>query len=166
MWADRALAGVSSSGPVWVALEDNWGHGAAVAVAGLMADGRLELDGWLRDDWDTAVDDLRRIGRPIRELLVGASMMDRVPPDMTPRPRPATQTQTRAGLSLLRDLVLNAQIVHDETTAGLDEAFQKAQVREALSGLQLVVFDEAHLVKAAVWALAAAHRPAPVPAVA
>jgi hypothetical protein len=166
MWADRALAGVTSTGPVWVAIEDNWGHGAAVAVVGRLPDGRLELDGWTRDDWDTAVQDVQRLDRPVRELLVGASMMDRVPAEMTPRPRPATQTQTRAGLALLRDVTANAMVVHDETTGELDEALAKAQVREALSGLQLVVFDEAHLVKAAVWALQAAHRPAPVPAVA
>jgi hypothetical protein len=168
MWADRAFAGVTSTGPVWVALEDNWGHGAAVAAVGRTDDGRLELYGEMFTEWDSAVDWTRRLGehRPIRDLQVGASMIDRMPADMTPRPRPATQTQTRTGLSLLRDLVLNAQVVHDETTAELDEAFAKAQVREALSGLQLVVFDEAHLVKAAVWALAAAHRPAPVPAVA
>jgi hypothetical protein len=166
LWADRAEAGVTSSGPVWVAVEDNWGHGAAIAVAGKLPDGRLELDAWMRDDWATAIDDLRRLGRPIRELLVGASMLTSVPADMAPRPQPATQTQTRAGLALLRDLVLNAQVVHDETTGELDEALAKAQVREALTGLQLVVFDEAHLVKAAVWALAAAHRPTPVPSIA
>jgi hypothetical protein len=166
LWADRALAGVTSSGPVYVAMEDAWGHGSAVAVAARLDDGRLELDAWTRDDWDEAVADLDRLGRPIRDLQVGASMMDRVPSDMAPRPRPATQTQTRAGLSLLRDLAANAAVVHDETTGELDEAFRKAQVREALSGLQLVVFDDAHLVKAAVWALQAAHRPTPVPAVA
>jgi hypothetical protein len=147
-------------------MEDRWGHGAAIAVAAILDDGRLEVDGWTRDDWDTAVADVQRLGRPIRELLVGASMLDRIPQEISPRPRPATQTQTRVGLSLLRDLAANGAVVHDETTTELDEAFRKAQVREALSGLQLVVFDDAHLVKAAVWALAAAHKPAPVPAVA
>ena len=34
VWADLTLPGVRSTGPVWVALEDNFGFGAAVAVIG------------------------------------------------------------------------------------------------------------------------------------
>jgi hypothetical protein len=167
LWADCAVSGVSSSGPVWVAVEDAEGFGAAVAVAARMPDGRLELDGWLCRDWDSAILDVERIGRPVKELLVGASLLDRVPSEMTPRPRAAVSTQTRTGLALLRDLVVTGQIVHDaDVTAQLDEVFAATQVRTTMAGLLVTASPATHLVKAAVWALAAAHRPAPVPAVA
>jgi hypothetical protein len=167
LWADCAVSGISSSGPVWVAVEDAEGFGAAVAVAARLPDGRLELDGWLCRDWDSAILDVERIGRPVKELLVGASLLDRVPSEMTPRPRPAVSTQTRTGLALLRDLVVTGQIVHDDdVTAQLDEVFAATQVRTTMAGLLVTGSPATHLVKAAVWALAAAHRPAPVPAVA
>jgi hypothetical protein len=167
LWADCAVSGVETVGPVWVAVEDAEGFGAAVAVAARLPDGRLELDGWLCRDWDTAIEDVQRIGRPIRELLVGASLLDRVPDDMTPRPRAAVSTQTRTGLALLRDMVVTGQIVHDdEVTGKLDEVLAATMVRTTMAGLIVTGSPATHLVKAAVWALAAAHKPAPVPAVA
>jgi hypothetical protein len=167
LWADRAQAGVASSGPIWVALEDDYGLGAAVAAVGRLEDGRLEVDAWRCDDWDTAVAEVLRLGasRPIRQLLVGASLLDRVPPGTVPTPQRAGGTETRTGLALLRDLAVNGQIVHDVTTFELDDALQVAQVREAPTGLFLVARGQTHLVRAAVWAVQGAHRPAPVPAI-
>ena len=57
------------------------------------------------------------------------------------------------------------QLVHDETTHDLDQAVGLAQVRLAPTGLFLVARGPTHLVRAAVWAVAAAHKPAPVPAI-
>jgi hypothetical protein len=167
LWADRAQAGVASTGPIWVALEDDYGMGAAVAAVGLLPDGRLEVDAWATDDWDTAIDELERLAehRPIAELLVGASLIDRVPADIAPVPKPAGGTQTRTGLALLRDLAVGGQLVHDITTFELDEALQVAQVREAPTGLFLIARGPTHLVRAMVWAVGAAHKPAPVPAI-
>ena len=70
-----------SVGPVWVALEDDYGLGAAVVAVGRLPDGRLEVDGWLRADWDTAIRDVQplRLARPIRQLLDAASLKDREP---------------------------------------------------------------------------------------
>jgi Iap family predicted aminopeptidase len=59
---------------------------------------------------------------------------------------------------------LGGQVVHD--ISDLDGAFQTAHVKESVSGLILVPSDSQHVVKAGVWALQAAHKPAPVPAVA
>jgi hypothetical protein len=165
LWADRVVPGVASGGPVWVAIEDDYGFGAAVAVVGRLEDGRLEVDGWLCADWDTAVADVQRLARPIRELLVGASLLDRVPAEMTPRPRPVGSTQTRIGLALLRDLVAGAQLVHDEVTGEIDGAFGSTQVRTTMAGLIMSSSSHSHLVRAVVWAIGAAHRPAPVPAI-
>jgi hypothetical protein len=168
LWADRAIPGVWSSGPLWVGLEDDFGYGAAIAAVGRLDDGRLEVDGWLCRDWDAAIGELQALGqiRPIRQLLVGASLLDRIPAGTSPAPTSAGGTQTRVGLALLRDLAVNAQVVHDETTYDLDNALQVAHVREAPTGLFLVQRGPTHLIRAAVWALAAAHKPAPVPAVA
>jgi hypothetical protein len=157
---------LEGAGPVFVAVEDDFGLGAAVAAVAVLDDGRLEVDGWLREDWNTALADVQRLGelREIRELHVGASLLDRVPVGL-PAARPAVATQARHGLALLRDLAASGQLVHDETTGDLDRALGAARVKESLTGLFLVAVGPTHLVKAVAWALAAAHRPAKVPAV-
>jgi hypothetical protein len=167
LWADRAEAGVASTGPIWVALEDDYGLGAAVAAVGKLPDGRLEVDAWACPDWDTAVVELQRLAghRPVKQLLVGASLIDRVPAGTAPVPSAAGGTQTRTGLALLRDLAVGGQLVHDVTTFELDEALTVAQVREAPTGLFLIARGPTHLIRALVWAVGAAHRPAPVPSI-
>jgi hypothetical protein len=167
VWGTLGEYGVSTVGPVWVAVEDDYGMGAAVAAAGLLGDGRIEVDGWLCPDWDAAIDDVVKLGsvRRIRQLLVGASMLSRVPREMTPQPLAAGQRETRTGLALLRDLAANRMLVHDEMTFQLDDAMSSARVRELSSGLFLVPDGPTHLVKALVWAVQAAHKPAPVPVI-
>jgi hypothetical protein len=165
-WAGLAES-VTSLGPVWVAVEDDYGLGAAVAAAARLPDGRIEVDGWLCPDWDSALDDVARLGemRRIRQLQVGASLLSRVPAGTMPHPQPAGTRETRTGLALLRDLAANAQVVHDLGTGELDQALTVAQVKEAPAGLYLVARGPTHLVRAVVWAVAAAHRPARVPAI-
>ena len=154
-------------GPVWVALEDDYGLGAAVACARELDDGRLELDGWLRADWDSAIGDVvaLRAGQTIRRVLIGASLFDRLPGELRRIAEPRGATATRTGLALFRDLALGGQIVHDLVTGELDETLALAQVRENSNGLVLVGRGPTHLVKAMVWALAAAHAPTRLPAI-
>ena len=107
LWAEleRELA-PDDDCPVWLAVEDDYGLGAAVAAVASRADGRLELDGWLCGDWDQAIRDVRALvvsGR-VKGLRVGASLVDRVPPGLRPEAQPMTGTDTRTGLALLRDL--------------------------------------------------------------
>lgn len=156
---------VESFGPLWVAVEDDFGLGAAVAAATRLDDGRIEIDGWLCRDWDSALADVARLGqlRQIRQLQIGASMHSRVPRGSGAVL--AGTKETRIGLALLRDLTASGSIVHDHTTAELDQALATAQVRETPSGLQLAPRGPTHLIRAAVWALNAAHRPAKVPAI-
>ena len=90
-WGQLVEAGLPEYGPLWVAVEDAHGHGAAVAAAARTVDGRIEVDGWTFDDWDHAIDWALRLGehRKIRQLLVGASMLSRVAPGTAPSPVPA-----------------------------------------------------------------------------
>jgi len=166
-WAGLAERGVESDGPVYVAIEDDFGLGAAVACAAVLDDGRIEVDGWLRDEWDSAIADVRVLAlrRELAELHVGASLVDRMPTEGLPEPRPAVASGVRHGLALLRDLVANGVLVHDATTAELDAALTQAQVRESLTGLYLIASGPTHLVRALAWAVRAAHRPAKVPAI-
>lgn len=166
LWA--CLAGDTTGigrGQVWVALEDAFGTGAAVAAASQLDDGRLEVDGWTTPDWDSAVADARRFqaAGELKQLLVGASLHDRVPPDMTALL--AGSRETRMGLALFRDLCAGGMLVHDERTFTLDDAVEAARVKENSSGLFMPPRGNAHLVRAVVWALHAAHKRAPVPAI-
>jgi hypothetical protein len=153
-------------GPIIVALEDDFGRGAAVAAVRRLGDGRIEVDGWPTEDWDAAIADVERLAlyRQILELHVGASLLDRVPRNGLPAPRPAASGQTRAGLAVFRDLAVSGGLVHDETTSELDQAIAQTQVRESPSGL-VIARGPQHLVKAVVWAVAAAQRPARIFAV-
>ena len=167
LWADLSESGLRSVGPIWVAVEDDYGRGAAVAAVGRLDDGRLELDGWTCPDWDTAIADVEILagGRPVRQLLVGASLLDRVPPGLGVTATPAGGKQTRTGLAIFRDLALGGMVAHDDQTEELDVAFGQAKVREAPTGLFLIAHGRTDLVRAAVWAVGAAHKPAPVPAI-
>jgi hypothetical protein len=165
LW-DELVEQVDGTGPVWVAVEDDYGRGAAVAAARRLDDGRLEVDGWLCPDWDSAIADARRLvdaGR-VRQVLVGASLLDRVPAGL-PRIAPAGGRETRTGLALLRDLAVNGGLVHDDVTGELDEAVGLAKVKEAPTGLFLIARGPTHLVRALVWAVQAAHKRTKMPAI-
>jgi hypothetical protein len=166
LWAHLAEPGLRGGGPLYVAVEDRFGNGAAVAAAAALDDGRLEVDGWLCDDWDSAMLDVQRLGalREIRGLLVGASLLARVPDGTVPEPQPAGGAETRLGLPLLRDLAAGGMVAHDDSEE-LDQAVTAAQVKELTSGLQLVPSASTHLVKALCWAVEAAHSPVPVPVI-
>jgi hypothetical protein len=167
VWASLAEPDVRSVGPVWVAVEDNYGRGAAVAACSQLEDGRLEVDGWLTPDWDSALEDVKGLAmiRDVRQVLVGASVFTRVPVGGLPGARPAGSLETRPGLSVLRDLCANRLVVHDSTTVELDQAVAAARVKEGMNGLGLVPGETRHLVNALVWAVGAAHRPVPAAAV-
>jgi hypothetical protein len=168
LWGSLVEPGLTSREGVFVAVEDDYGLGAAVACAAATGDGRFEVDGWLCADWNSAIEDVKHLAtiREILELHVGASLLDRLGTDgILPIAQPATAAQARTGLALLRDLANNRLLVHDITTSELDNAIRSASVKEAAVGLQLMAQGPTHLVKAAAWALQAAHRPARVPAI-
>jgi len=167
-WLWQALVDpeLESDGPLFVAVEDNWGKGAAVAATSMLPDGRIEVGGWTCDDWDEALEQVQQVAlqRRVRQLLVGASMLGRVPPGTVPTPQAAGQAETRPGLAEFRDLAAGYQLVHN-STGELDRAVRAARVKEAQAGLILVPSENRHLVRALMWAVHAAHKPAPQPSV-
>jgi hypothetical protein len=164
LWFSLEEPELPDGGQVYVAVEDDYGRGAGVAVVGRLDDGRLEVDGYGFDGWDQAIDWVRRLGvyREIRELHVGASMIDRVPEDL-PVALAAVNTQASAGMAVFRDLAASRALVHHDSDE-LDRALAETLVSESPSGLQIKVGPR-HLVKAVAWAILAAHKPAKVYAV-
>jgi hypothetical protein len=166
LWDYLTDPGLVDGGPLFVAVEDDFGNGAAVAAASVLEDGRIEVDGWACPDWDSAILDVQRLAalRPVRQTVVGASLLTRVPAGMTPPPRAVGQAETRVGLPLLRDLAAGGVLVHDINPA-LDQAVTAARVKELQTGLALERGPGYPLVKALVWSVGMAHRPLPVPVV-
>jgi hypothetical protein len=163
VWADCAGELVDNAERLWVAVEDHSGFGCAVAVVCVQPDGRYGVDGWLVDSWKDAVDWVRRLqrGHDQVKVQVGASLMPRVPPGL--RPQPITSAATRMTLPTMRELVTTGQVVHD--SEDLDEQLDTVRVTEAVGGLALVSGIRSDLLRAASWALAAAHRPRRTPSI-
>jgi len=159
---------VVSDGRCWIGLEDNLGHGAAVAAACPLPDGRVEVDGWECASWDTACDDVRKVAgdRPGSYLLVGASMHGSLPRDLgVSRVTKMGATETRTGLPLLRSMITERRVVHDPSTVELDTQLAQARVTPAATGLNLVSGQRHDLVHAVVWALQAAEQRGPTPSI-
>jgi hypothetical protein len=160
----QALAGeVADTDRLVVAVEDHAGLGAAIAAVAVQDDGRLGLDGWTVPTWADALVDLRRLiaGHDTVTLYAGASLLVRLPPGM--RARAATATLTRSTLPLFRELVAAGAIVCD--SAEMDEQVDTVRVADAVGGLKVVAGARSDLLRAASWALAAAHRPRRTPSI-
>jgi hypothetical protein len=113
--------------------------------------------------WAQALDDLRLLqsGHDGFRLTVGASLLVRLPPGI--RGSAGTATLSRSTLPLLRELCTQGALVHDSPE--LDEQIATVRVTEAVGGLAVVAGARSDLVRAASWALAAAHRPKRTPAI-
>jgi len=152
---------VTTDAPVVVAIEDDYGKGAAVGAVAPVGDGRFEVDGWACDGWESAIASVKRLAifREVREVHIGASLEHEVPRDWSlPPAQLVGMAEARTGLAVFRDLANSGLLVHDDTVE-LDQALLAAQVRETTSGLEVATAPR-HLVKAVVFALQAAHRPA------
>jgi hypothetical protein len=128
-------------------------------------DGMFEVDGVELDGWDDAWVWVRKFleARPGSRLMLGAHLETSIPADLA-RHRKVTNAQARAGLVVLRQLVNERRLRHDETTA-LDGQVLLARVKPAETGLRLVGSERCDLLKAVVWALWAAQQAPPEPGV-
>jgi hypothetical protein len=146
---------------MWVAVEDDYGRGAAVAAVAALTDERFEVDAWLCEDRDAALAEAQGLvdgwAWPTT-LIVGPALSVR-------RGQKATSTETRYGLTLLRSMVEQRRIVHDDTPE-LDEQLRQVRVREVPGGgLSLAPGIRADAVRALTWALRAAVVRRPEPAI-
>jgi hypothetical protein len=161
-----ALAAAPSAG--YVAVEDWFGQGAAVAVAGTDGAGRFELDGSIHADRAAAFAEARRIVALTGwHLIVGQSLGASVPAGFPGRAsmRLAGRSETARGLSLLRALVAVGAVVHDNTP-DLDAQIGDMRVTPTPSGgLTIASSRRSDLLRAVLWALDAAQAPPPTPAV-
>ena len=156
-----------AAGNLVLAVEDWFGHGAAAAAVGELADGRLVVGGWEFDRW---ADAFAWVGawcdmRPGSRLVVGASMAgDRSVREVAATVVPMGRQNTAHGLSLLRDLVAAGQVVHDGSP-DLARQVARARVTSGPGGLRL---GEARsdLLRCVVWALTVADRARGAPPVA
>ena len=163
LWAARLDHVDTGTGRVFVAVDDNYGRGAAVAAVARATDGRFELDGWLVESWAEGFADVGLLAglRDSVVLAVSPSLANEVEPRYQARVMSAANT--RAGLALLRQMVGAGQVCHDEAP---DLAQLTAvHVKELASGLSLVAGARADLARASAWALLAAHETQAEPAI-
>ena len=162
-WAACAGTVADDRERIVVAVEDHAGLGAAIAAVVVQPDGRLGVDGWTVGSWSEAVADLRRLfaGHDSVRLYAGASLLVRLPPGM--RAVAGTATLTRSTLPLLRELIRDGTVVCD--SAELDDQVDTVRVTEAVGGLAPVAGARSDLLRAASWAVAAAHRPRRTPSI-
>jgi hypothetical protein len=136
---------------MWIAVEDNYGAGAAVAAVAQHDNDQLEVDGWLCDTRDAAIDDATRLRDSVNipaTIILSAGI---------PQPRHvaterAGTRETRIGLPLWRAAL--PRLVHD-ATPDLDEQIRTVHVREVAGGLAAVTGTRSDIVRAASWALLA-----------
>jgi hypothetical protein len=145
-----------------VAVEDDWGRGAAAAAAALTADGRVVVGGYRFDTLREAVDWCEDTAGEDGVLLAGASLVGGKDEPMHPElegvdlpVEPAGGTETRDGLPELRGLVRGGRLAHD---GGQDvsRAVLAAKVRLSKAGALLV--DPDALLRCVVWVALRAFR--------
>lgn len=165
----RSVGRVEPVGSGWCAIEDNRGVGAAVAFAVADGEGMLEVDGMALDSWDEALVWARKFveASPGCRTVVGASMRDAVPRDFPNRSQVgrAGSSETRKGLSLVRSLLADGKLVHEDRP-DLTRQIEDARVRRVDGGLGLVTGPRSDLLRAALWALWFAQKPPTTPRVA
>ena len=158
------LAGPADpQGPVVFAVEDYAGVAVAVAAAGRAADGTLTLEAYvLNGDRRTAYDwiALHAANRPGSSLAVGAALQHDAPVlelGASLRVEPMSYADTRASLSLLRQVVNRRGLVHAECPE-LDAQIRGCRVSDGTAGLRVASSGRWDIVRAAAWAVGAVER--------
>jgi hypothetical protein len=166
LWDSLQVHEPEVTGPYVIAVEDNLGHGAAIAAALRCTDERVEVGGWCCDDWAEAMSWVAQLAeyRPGSRLLVGAALLEHVPRGLgVARVERSGLTETRLGLVLLRELLAARRVIHDDTPE-LDAQLAACRVTPAPSGgLSLIPGPRSDLARSAVWALLAIERRRPAP---
>jgi hypothetical protein len=169
-WARRRVVAPFDPTAAFLALVDNNGQGAAVAVVVPHVElGVLEVGGALFDAWDDAWSFAGKIADAHRRSLVllgdGMPLDQRRFPKGTRFGEPA-KAATRTGLALLRSHVSTGRVVHDDTPE-LDHQIAEARVTAGDVGLTMVraAGRRSDLLRGVCWCLVEAERPSPSPAI-
>lgn len=169
MW-ERARTSLHAAGAATIAVEDWFGEGAAVAAARRLATGELLLAAWAFPTRELAAERAAEVASyaPGSTLIVGATLVGDpwVHEVQAARVISATGSLTRAGLPLLREMVAAGQLLWDEADGReLADRLDATRVMPGPSGLRLVDGGRNDLVRAAVWVVATAAVPRPIPAI-
>lgn len=152
------------AGPLALAIEDNYGRGAAAVAAGLLPDGRAMVWGLAfatrGDAW--AWLEVAAAAHPGSTLLTGPGLDSDPAGAAVPAAirQPQGPTMTRTGLALIRALAETGRLAHDGGRALADQIAAARVVPSPTGGLGPSGSGRADLVRAAAWALAATVRPA------
>jgi hypothetical protein len=161
-WAQ--LAGPADpAGPVVFAVEDFAGIAVAIAAAGRDASGSITLEAYvlpgdrrLAYDWIA----VHSASRPGSSLVVGTALADDaavVELGASLTVVPMTYGDTRAALSLLRQVVNRRGLVHADTPE-LDAQVKACRVAEGTAGLRVASSGRWDVIRAAAWAVGSVER--------
>jgi hypothetical protein len=160
VWGDLRTNDDTNGATFTIGLEDWYGRGASVAIAGDLPDGRIQVAGWQFETRPEAVakveELLALLARSRVELVVGATVAgDRDIVALSAAAlTPGTGALTRAGLSLFRELAAARRIAWDPCDGeDLTLAVQRARVVQRAGGLVLVSDQRTDLLRACVWSL-------------
>ena len=136
-----------------MAVEDNYGHGLAVVIAGVTAEERIGLVGREFEDvaagWAYAVEEAKTVGT----ILVGGTLLADANRAGLTSIEPAGRIQTRTGLSTLRSTMHSGDLVHDGSP-DLAAQMIECRIRANPTGLSIASPGRHDLVNASAWAAA------------
>jgi len=150
-------------GPVTFAVEDFAGISVAIAAAGRDPSGAITLEAYvLPGDRRTAYDwiALHAASRPGSTLVVGTALQgDAQVMELggTLTVEPMSYADTRASLSLLRQVVNRRGLVHAQTPE-LDAQLRDCRVAEGTAGLRVASSGRWDVIRAAAWAVGSVER--------
>ena len=152
-------------GPLTVAVEDNVGHGAAVAFVGTLDDGRWVVGGELCENRAAAYQLAAQAvqDREESQIVVGASLSgDPALDELAVPVHKAGKGETPSALATLRDMLATGQAVQD----GSPDLERQALAVRVTPALNVVWGERSDLIRAAAWGLQRAVRdPIPQPAI-
>jgi hypothetical protein len=169
--ANTGMAPIGYNAPVLV-LEDNFGHGQALAMAERDNDGNVHVTAEFFPTREKAWDYIAAtLNDPMVEnptLLLGATL-DIDPGaetvDITPALRGSRET--RAALALYRSLIRERRVIHDATADDMRRCILAARTATTSTGVTLSHrHARVDIVRAVLWAIAEAAQPSAEPKVA
>lgn len=141
-------------GPLIVAVEDFYGSGACVSVAGKLDDGRVFVEAHTYANRDAAFRQaagLKRMYESSR-VVVGASL-ERDPQAVELRAKLAGARETALGLPLMRELLASGRLAHYESADLTAQLAECRLTRTATGGLSFLPGARSDCIRSTCWAV-------------